>query len=134
MRREWWLLAVGALVAFLAVRSHSQSSGGALPNQTTMYALAPKGTYPVPADLCYRGHQRKRLPDCRPGLDERPPYCIDYGGLPRKRGFQRDHYISEGLCRGQSWCDVAAQDPSRPPGPDNAGNVWYEEISEARKK
>jgi len=26
VRREWWLLAVGAIVAFLAVRSHGQSS------------------------------------------------------------------------------------------------------------
>jgi hypothetical protein len=81
--------------------------------------------------LCVGDHPAKRPPDC---TTSQVPGCITYGGLPKRAGYQRDHFIAEGLCRGEGWCDVAVPDPSRPPAPDNQGNVWYEPWSEAHAK
>ena len=68
-----------------------------------------------------------RAPDC---TKSQVPGCITYGGLRPRLGYERDHFIS--LCLlGE---DVAARDPSRPPGPDNPGNVWYQPEGAARLK
>lgn len=74
--------------------------------------------------LCVDGHPRLRT--------EVHPH-ITYGHLPTTECCQRDHFIPLGLCI-EDWCDTAAQDPSRPPGADNIGNVWYEPWEEARVK
>lgn len=68
-----------------------------------------------------------RAPDC---TKSQVPGCITYGGLRPRRGYERDHFIP--LCLlGE---DVAARDPSRPPGPDNPGNVWYQPFPDANDK
>ena len=68
-----------------------------------------------------------RAPDC---TKARVAGCITYGNLRPRRGYERDHFIS--LCLlGQ---DVAARNPTRPPGPDNPGNVWYQPYPQARQK
>ena len=121
------LLLIAAAALALVLLAPSERHGNA---QT--YMLAPKHTYTPPAGLCFHGHQRKRLPDCRAG--ESPPGCLNYGGLRKKRGFQRDHFCSEQFCREDPGCDVAAADPLRPPGPDNPGNVWYQPYPDATAK
>jgi hypothetical protein len=64
---------------------------------------------PIPLDehaqLCVNGHPRPRSTH------------VTYGGLTPMRGYQRDHWLS--LCLG---------------GRDDADNIWYQPIDDARRK
>lgn len=85
-----------------------------------------------PWPLCVAGRPAHRPPDC----DRAPDVagCVTYGGLRPRRGYERDHYIPEGLCRGEAWCDDAAGDPDHPPRSTADGNVWYQAYPEYKRK
>lgn len=68
---------------------------------------------PLPS-LCHNGWPVKRKPDC---TVSNVPGCISYGGLPKRRGFARNHHLP--LCLG---------------GSDTADNIEYEPLREAHEQ
>ena len=104
----------------LAHMAHAAEPGDYYTVQYANSVIAGNLAKPYPAPY-------HRAPDC---IKRRVAGCIAYGNLPHRRGYERDHFIS--LCLlGE---DVAARDPTRPPGPDNPGNVWFQPYPQARLK
>ena len=104
----------------LAHMAHAAEPGDYYTIQYADSAITENLAKPYPAPY-------HRAPDCTKKL---VPGCITYGNLRPRRGYERDHFIP--LCL--LGIDVAARDPTRPPGPDNPGNVWYQPYPQAHWK